>query len=110
MPRKKTYTRYCRFLRDAAALLLIFQTGVRIGTLSNLTTKHIDMDESLLKIDGGLLKNHQQMYLPFDSKMKSLLVALIAQNDRIRKESQINNDRIFITMYGVRFQLVQQII
>jgi integrase/recombinase XerD len=87
-------------LRDAAALLLIFQTGIRIGTLSNLTTKHIDMDDSLLKIDGGLLKNHQQMYLPFDSKMKRLLVALIAQNDRIRKESQINNDRIFITMYG----------
>lgn len=40
------------------------------------------------------------MYLPFDSKMKRLLVALIEKNDRIRKESQINNNRIFITMYG----------
>lgn len=42
-------------LIDAAASLLIFQTGIRIGTLSNLTTKHVDLDESLLEIDGGLL-------------------------------------------------------
>ncbi|WHY96206.1 tyrosine-type recombinase/integrase [Peribacillus simplex] len=44
-------------LRDAAAILTMHQTGLRVGTLAHLENKHIDFEAKTLKIDGGILKN-----------------------------------------------------
>lgn len=87
-------------LRDATALLMFFQTGIRIGTLTQLKKKHVDLEANVLRIDGGLLKNHEQMHLPFDAKLNSLLSALMEQNDKLRSSTHVNNDYIFITIQG----------
>jgi integrase/recombinase XerD len=89
-------------LRDATAILLMYQTGIRIGTLTNLKTKHIDIDAQTLKIDGGILKNHQSIHLPFDDTLARLIDVLIAQNELVRKAARTNNDLLFITKNGGR--------
>ena len=83
-------------LRDATAVLMMFQTGIRVGTLAQLRRKHIDMDSRTLRIDGGLLKNHQAIQLPFDDVLHRLLSVLLAQNKKINRHT----DLVFITNAG----------
>ncbi|MBN9653885.1 site-specific integrase [Halobacillus sp. GSS1] len=87
-------------LRDAVAVLIMYQTGVRVGTLAQLREKHVDFESQTLELDGGILKNHQSIYLPFDGTLKKLLPVLLEQNKLIRKESKTNNDLLFITKNG----------
>lgn len=87
-------------LRDAAAILIMYQTGVRIGTLSQLENKHANLESKLLKIDGGIIKNHESIYLPYDDVLARVLEALMNQNDMIRREHKVNNDYLFITKSG----------
>ncbi|MEI5905612.1 site-specific integrase [Bacillus spongiae] len=87
-------------LRDAAAILIMYQTGIRVGTLSQLKSKHVNLDEKMLKIDGGIIKNHESIYLPFDEVLARLLEALIQQNEIVRKENNVHNDLLFITKNG----------
>lgn len=39
-------------LRDAAAILIMYQTGIRVGTIAKLENNHVNLDAKLLKIDG----------------------------------------------------------
>jgi site-specific recombinase XerD len=87
-------------LRDATAILMLFQTGIRLSTISQLEERHVDIDAGILRIDGGLLKNHEQIHLPFDNALKRLLGALMRQNHVIRRESKAKNNFIFITSRG----------
>lgn len=87
-------------LRDATAALLMYKTGLRINTIVHLENRHIDFDNELLKIDGSIVKNHQQLLLPFDGTLKKLLSVLIKQNDAIRQEYGIQNSYVFITKQG----------
>ncbi|MFX3624012.1 MAG: tyrosine-type recombinase/integrase [Ectobacillus sp.] len=89
-------------LRDAVAILLMYQTGIRVGTLAQLENKHVDLDEKMLKIDGGIIKNHNSIYLPFDDVLSRLLEALMNQNDLIRQEQKVNNEYLFITKNGTQ--------
>lgn len=87
-------------LRDATAAYLMFKTGIRIGTVSFLEGKHIDFNERLLRLDGAILKNHNQILLPFDDTLAKLLDVLMRQNDQIRKAYCRKNDYVFITKHG----------
>ncbi|MED3764721.1 site-specific integrase [Ureibacillus terrenus] len=87
-------------LRDATAILLMYQTGIRVGTLAKLENKHVNLDSKLLKIDGGIIKNHESIYLPFDDVLARLLRALMKQNDIIRRENKVKNELLFITTNG----------
>ncbi|NRD78466.1 site-specific integrase [Bacillus sp. BRMEA1] len=87
-------------LRDATALLLMFKTGIRINTIVHLENKHIDFDEMLLRLDGAIIKNHQQLLLPFDETLARMLRVLLCQNDAIRREYGIQNNYVFITKQG----------
>jgi integrase/recombinase XerD len=89
-------------LRDATAILLMYQTGIRVGTLTQLESKHVIFGENMLRIDGGIIKNHESIYLPFDDVLARLLDALIAQNDLIRRDNRVHNDLLFITKQGGR--------
>ncbi|MCD2337376.1 tyrosine-type recombinase/integrase [Bacillus cereus] len=89
-------------LRDAVSVLLMYQTGVRVGTLSQLEHKHVNLENKVLRIDGGILKNHESIYLPFDDILARVLDALMKQNDIIRKECHVKNDYLFITKSGGR--------
>ncbi|WP_079516581.1 tyrosine-type recombinase/integrase [Rossellomorea marisflavi] len=87
-------------LRDATAVLLMYQTGIRVGTLTRLQKKHIDLEEGMLRMDGGILKNHQSLHIPFDDVLKQLLTVLTEQNDMIREEYGTNNELVFVTKQG----------
>ncbi|WP_182200397.1 tyrosine-type recombinase/integrase [Paraliobacillus salinarum] len=87
-------------LRDATAILLMYQTGIRVGTLKDLETKHINLQSRLLRIDGKLIKNHESIYLPFNDVLFRLLETLIEQNKLIKMEHGVNNDLLFITTNG----------
>lgn len=87
-------------LRDAVAVLLMYKTGIRINTLVQLEECHIDFRNSLLNLDGSIMKNHQQIKLPLNDFLKELLQVLIKQNAVIRREYAKNNNLLFITKYG----------
>ncbi|MGH1158390.1 site-specific integrase [Bacillus mycoides] len=87
-------------LRDATAILLMYQTGIRVGTLAQLEHKHVDLDAKVLSIDGGIIKNHESIYLPFDDALARLLDVLMKQNEIIRREYKAKNDYLFITKSG----------
>ncbi|MGE7849548.1 site-specific integrase [Bacillus paramycoides] len=57
-------------LRDAVAVLVMFKTGIRINTLTQLEERHIDFDNNVLNLEGSIMKNHQQIKLPFDKQVE----------------------------------------
>lgn len=87
-------------LRDAAAILLMYQTGIRVGTLAQLKESHVKVASRLLMVDGGIVKNHESIYLPIDDTLARILSALIEQNALVRSEQRANNDYLFITKNG----------
>lgn len=87
-------------LRDATAVLLIYRSGIRMNSLSQLKENHIDFHQRLLKLDGDITKNHQEIILPFDDTLNDLLRALVNHNKKIRREYGVLNDFIFITKTG----------
>lgn len=87
-------------LRDATAALLMFQTGVRIATLAQLTESHIDLSKQTLYAPGEIMKAREPIELPFDDKLAQLLAVLISQNHAVRREKGASNGFIFITQHG----------
>lgn len=87
-------------LRDAVAVLSMYKTGIRINTLAQLEECHIDFRNSLLNLDGSIMKNHQQIKLPLNDFLIELLQVLIKQNAVIRREYAKKNNLLFITKYG----------
>jgi integrase/recombinase XerD len=87
-------------LRDAVAILLMYKTGIRINTLIQLEERHIDFRKSVLNLEGSIMKNHQQIKLPFSEFLKEMLEVLIKQNAVIRREYAKKNKLLFITKYG----------
>lgn len=87
-------------LRDGVAALLMYKTGIRLNTITQLETKHIDFDNKLLKLDGSIMKNHDHLLLPFDDMLHQLLSILIKQNEMIRNEYHKDNSYVFITKKG----------
>ncbi|WP_088032754.1 tyrosine-type recombinase/integrase [Evansella clarkii] len=86
--------------RDATAILLLYQTGIRVGTLGNLKESHLDLDRSKLILDGEIMKNHEVLILPFDDDLKQFFKVLIKQNNHIREEYNKTNNYLFITKFG----------
>jgi site-specific recombinase XerD len=87
-------------LRDATAALLMYKTGIRINTIVLLENKHIDFAEKLLRLDGAIMKNHDQLLLPFDDTLERMLTVLVRQNAAIRREYGVQNEYVFITKQG----------
>ncbi|WP_415749558.1 tyrosine-type recombinase/integrase [Bacillus mycoides] len=87
-------------LRDAVAVLLMFKTGIRVNTVIQLEERHIDFENNLLNLEGSIMKNHQQIKLPFDDLLAKLLQVLIKHNALIRDEYGKTNSLLFITKYG----------
>ncbi|MCM3786907.1 site-specific integrase [Domibacillus indicus] len=87
-------------LRDAAAILMMYQTGLRVGTIAKLENKHVDIQAKLLKIDGSIVKNHEQLHLPIGDDLARLLDVLMRQNDVVRRHNRCRNDFVFITKNG----------
>lgn len=87
-------------LRDGTAALLMYRTGIRLNTLSLLRIKHIDFDVNMLKLDGSIMKNHEQLLIPFDDVIHRFLKVLIEQNEKIKHNQNNENSLVFITRNG----------
>lgn len=87
-------------LRDATAILTLYQTGIRVETAALLREAHIDLKSKCLRLSGDIMKNHDMLILPFDDRLARLFNVLIEQNAKIRKDKRTNNDYVFITQRG----------
>ena len=87
-------------LRDAATILIIYQTGIRVRTAALLRESYVNFDELSIRIPGEDVKNHDSLVLPIDKRLASILSALIAQNEKVRRFNGVNNDYLFITKTG----------
>ena len=88
-------------LRDAAAILLIYRTGIRINTLGKLRESHVNIDDKELALDGSVQKNRSLLRLPLDEQLTNILTVLMAENDKVREYYGEDNDSVFITFRGV---------
>lgn len=91
-------------LRDACAILTMWQTGIRIKTLSLLNERNIDFDNNILLLDGDIMKNHKFSKLPISDELADMLKVLIKQNNLVRKNTKKRNKLIFITQRGDSIQ------
>ena len=87
-------------LRDAATILIIYQTGIRVRTAALLRESYVNFNELSIRIPGEDVKNHDSLVLPIDKRLASILSALIAQNEKVRRFNGVNNDYLFITKTG----------
>ncbi|MGG2024189.1 tyrosine-type recombinase/integrase [Gottfriedia sp. S16(2024)] len=87
-------------LRDAIAILVMYQCGLRIKTLSLLEEKHIDVERRELRLSGDILKNRKELILPLEEYTAQLLAVLIQQNAVVRREYAKKNNYVFVTMFG----------
>ncbi|MFX3616203.1 MAG: tyrosine-type recombinase/integrase [Sporolactobacillus sp.] len=87
-------------LRDATAVLVMFKTGLRVNTMVQLENRHIDLNDDLLRLDGKIMKNHDDLMLPIDKTLHRLLSTLQKQNDVIRHAYHKDNSYVFITKIG----------
>lgn len=72
-------------LHDASALLLMSKTGWRVTTVANLEVQHVNLAEKLLKVDGGLLKNYQRIFLLISNYLARMLEVLMRKNVEVKK-------------------------
>ncbi|WP_317913585.1 site-specific integrase [Carnobacterium maltaromaticum] len=91
-------------LRDACAILLMWQTGIRIRTLSYLEEKDIDFENKVLLLNGEIMKNHKFSKLPLSEELLNMIEVLIQQNKIIRKRMKQRNKLVFITQKGDTIQ------
>lgn len=87
-------------LRDAVAVLTMYQTGIRVGTLTKITEDHIDLEAQVFRIPGSIVKNHEELILPFDNVLAQLFKVLYKQNTLVRQHNGVCNTLIFITRQG----------
>lgn len=87
--------------RDAAAIKLMYKTGIRIRTLGELRERHIDFENQCLNLDGSTLKNHKFLKLPIDEELAKMIQMLIQLNNGIREYFGTDNRNIFITQNGL---------
>ncbi|MGF2054163.1 tyrosine-type recombinase/integrase [Vagococcus fluvialis] len=95
-------------LRDACAIFMMWQSGIRIKTLSLLSERHIDFDNKILLLDGDIMKNHKISKLPLSDELVDMLKVLIKQNKVIRKRTNKRTNKrntlLFITQRGDSIQ------
>ncbi|MEE6453161.1 site-specific integrase [Gottfriedia acidiceleris] len=93
------YSNYVQ-MRDAVAVMLMWETGIRIRTLSSLEVHHIDFKTNTLNLSGELLKGRKQLKIPFSNETEKYLNVLIEVGNRIKKYYKQDNTLVFVTMHG----------
>lgn len=87
-------------LRDATAVLLIWNTGIRAKTVSQLRMQDIDLEQQLMTCPGGIMKNHKQLVMPLPDQLTEILSVLIATDKAIITARELDTDLLFITRNG----------
>lgn len=92
-------TTYIGF-RDYLAILVLYTCGIRINTLAQLESRHLDLENKLLLLDGSIMKNHKALKIPINDKICNMLQILMQLNEKIRNHFKVNNDYVFINQRG----------
>ena len=93
---------YTQFVdsRNATAILLMYRSGLRFGTIARMKEQHVDFVKQRLQLDGEVMKNHKGLILPIDEQVDYLLQIMIKQNGLIRGEYKEDNENLFIAIKG----------
>ncbi len=91
-------------LRDATAVILIYQTGIRLATLAGLERSHVDLEGGYLNLTADIMKNHKPFKVPISDKAIQYLSVLMDVNDKIRQHTKDKNDYVFISRRGSSVQ------
>lgn len=91
-------------LRDACAVLMMWQTGIRIRTLSYLNECDIDFKNKVMLLNGEIMKNHKMSKMPLSDDLLDMLEVLIRQNKIIRERNNKQNQLLFLTQRGDNIQ------
>lgn len=89
-------------LRDATAIIMLYRTGLRIGSLVSVCESDINTTSNTITLQGAQLKNRKPLILPLPVELVDMIEVLIAQNDIIREHYGINNDYLFINKDGAQ--------
>lgn len=87
-------------LRDACIFLLIWETGVRLGTIARMENDVIDFNERLVHFDGSTMKNHKPLSLPISKRLGKMLKALIETNKEVLNYNSKTISNLFISIEG----------
>lgn len=87
-------------LRDAVAILLIYETGMRNYTFAQIRESHIDFSNKLFVLPPAIMKVRRSVVLPLSDNLGTLIKDLIDVNNRIRKTYNQVNDYVFINRLG----------
>lgn len=89
--------------RDACVFLIIWETGVRLSTMSQITYSMIDVENQLLNLSGSIMKNRRSLSLPISSKLTDMLENLIEVNKEVCTYNKVENNLLFISSNGNGF-------
>ncbi len=59
--------------RDACVFILVWETGVRLSTVSKLKKDMIDHEKLLINFTGDIMKNHVPLTLPISKNLSEML-------------------------------------
>lgn len=90
------FSKFTEF-RDACAILLIWETGARMGTIAKTTENMIDHENLLIRWSGSAMKNHIALTLPISKNLSDMLKELSRVNVEVRHKNNVTNDLMFIT-------------
>jgi len=75
-------------LRDHLIFEILYGCGIRSNELINIEDKDIDIENRIIRIEKG--KGDKERIVPFNKKVKELLIKYISLRDNIRKSGCVN--------------------
>lgn len=100
------FSNYAQF-RDATAILLLWETGVRLGSLAGLESHMIDYETHIINFSGAIMKNHRALKLPISEELCEMLSHLIECNEMIKNRNDVETDLVFLTQNGNSISHIQ---
>ncbi|MBC1331028.1 tyrosine-type recombinase/integrase [Listeria booriae] len=89
-------------LRDAVAVVMLYRTGLRVGSLVSVLESDIDSTANTITLQGAQLKNRKPLILPLPPELVDMVEVLIEQNDIIRGHYGMSNNYLFINKDGTQ--------
>ncbi|MBC2166222.1 tyrosine-type recombinase/integrase [Listeria booriae] len=89
-------------LRDAVAVVMLYRTGLRVGSLVSVLESDIDSTANTITLQGAQLKNRKPLVLPLPPELVDMVEVLIEQNDIIRSHYGMSNNYLFINKDGTQ--------
>ena len=90
--------------RDACAITLMWETGIRIGTVSRMTIDMVDLDRGIINLPGYTMKNKKAQQLVITFELAKSLKQLQYYNNQLLALIGKENELLFITENGNSIQ------